>query len=97
MLAFPFRFQPNGRIATVVDDSDQADAQLIACLLLTRRGERPLIPEYGVLDPTYDTAGTDTGDVTASIAAFGPPVDVLTVADTPRGDGTSLTQITFSR
>lgn len=97
MLAHPFRIQGNGRAATVDDDSDEADAQQIAMLLLTRRGERPLVPEYGTVDPTFDTAGTDPGDIAASIAAFGPAVDVTDVTDTPAGDGSTAVQVTFSR
>lgn len=97
MLAHPFRFLGNGRAATVVDDSDEADAQLIACLLLTRRGERPLAPEYGTTDPTFDVTGTNPGDIAASVAAWGPPVDVTDVADQPNGDGTTTTTISYGR
>ncbi len=97
MFAHPFRFRPSRRISLVPDESDESDAQEIAILLLTRREERPLAPEYGTLDPTFNTAGVDTGDIAASIAAFGPAVDVSEVTETLAGDGTSAVQITFSR
>lgn len=97
MLAFPFRFLPNGRAAMVEDESDASDAQEIAFLLLTRVGERPLAPEYGSPDPTFNTEGVSEADIAAAIAAFGPPVDVELVAERATADGMSAVEITFTR
>lgn len=98
MLAFPFALRPNGRVAQVEDDSDESAAQQIALLLLTRVGERPMVPEYGVPDPTFDSTGTSDADLAAIVAAFGPQVSVLTVDETPAAtDGLSTVEITFTR
>ena len=97
MLAFPFQIRLNGRAALVADDSEECDAQQIAFLLLTRIGERPLAPEYGTPDPTFDVRGSSEADITAAIAAMGPTVDVDSVTVTPTADGTSSVEITFTR
>ncbi len=98
MLAWPFRVRPNGRVATVEDDSDEAVAQQLALLMLIEPGERPLVPEYGVPDPTYDLAGADGTTITAAIAAFGPQVTVDDVTETATADPTaSDVRITFTR
>lgn len=97
MLAFPFRIQANGRAALVGDESDESDAQQIAFLLMTRVGERPLNPEYGTPDPTFDTTGVSEADIAAQVAAMGPPVDLTGVSLTPTADGLATVEITFSR
>jgi phage baseplate assembly protein W len=97
VLAYPFRFLNNGSAALVADDTDESDAQQIAFLLLTRVGERPLAPEYGTPDPTYDTIGLTEADIAAAVAAMGPTVDLAGVTVTPTADGLSTVEITFSR
>jgi hypothetical protein len=83
ILAFPFRLAPNGSVATVEQETDQADREQIAVLALTRRGERPLVPGFGILDPAF--GGFDPGALSAAVAVYGPPrtiTDVTVVADT---------------
>lgn len=95
-LRHPFTIQANGRAAVLDDDSDEAAAQEIAFLLLTRPGERPLLPEYGTPDPTYDTTGSAA--LAAQVAAFGPTVNVTDVTQTaPSDTGTSDLTVTFTR
>lgn len=50
LLAFPFRLRPDGSAATVLDGTDEAHAQDVALLCLTRKGERPLVPDYGTTE-----------------------------------------------
>lgn len=95
MLRHPFTINSNGVAATVEDDTDSATAQEIAFLLLTRQGERPLLPEYGSPDPTYDLGGVDA--VAATVAAFGPDVTITDVTATPAVLGMSELTITFDR
>lgn len=97
MLAFPFALRPNGRVAEVADDSDESAAQQIAMLILTRVGERPMVSEYGTPDPTFDIYGVGDADIAAIVAAFGPPVSVLTVDEVPEPDGSATVEITFTR
>lgn len=96
MLAFPFRVLPNGRVAQVEDDSDESAAQELALLLLTRTGERPLIPDYGTTDPAYDTTGATRDDVIAAVSAFVPDVEVVDVTQTS-AQGQLTVEITFAR
>ena len=48
LLSHPFRLERNGSAATVTDGSDEANAEGIAILAMTRRGERDLVPEFGL-------------------------------------------------
>lgn len=94
-LRHPFGFTPTGRAATLPAGSDEAAAQEIAFLLMTRPGERPLLGDYGSPDPTYDVDGTAT--VAATVAAFGPTVEVTDLTVTPVNDGLADLEITFNR
>lgn len=77
LISYPFRLSPNGSAATVEDGSDDATAELLAVLVLTRRGERDLVPDFGVPDPAFGTL--DLNDVAASVAMFGPEVSLEAV------------------
>lgn len=75
VLAHPFRVA-GSRIAVVDDASDAGLAQEIAVLVGTRRstgggpGERPLVPAYGVADPTFQ--GLDLAEINAGLSLYGP-------------------------
>jgi hypothetical protein len=69
--------EPSGQAATVEEGSDQSNAELIAVLVLTRPGERELVPAFGVNDPTFDTLSI--GDVIAGVDLFGPGVEITSV------------------
>jgi hypothetical protein len=85
MLAFPFHVTPGGRLATVEQDTPQADAQLLEALLLTRIGERPLLPGFGIADPLYGFI--DRTSIEAGVAAFGPPIDIDAITVEPSDTG----------
>jgi hypothetical protein len=74
ILSYPFRLQPNGDVAVVEQTSDAGVAEQIAVLILTRAGERPLQPAFGIPDPVFE--GLDALDVAAGLALFGPPAEV---------------------
>jgi hypothetical protein len=74
LLAHPFTVLPNGRVATVEQGSDPANAQLLAVLILTRLDERPLQPGFGLTDPTF--TGFDPGELTAAVTAYGPDIAI---------------------
>lgn len=69
-LSFPFRLGADGAAATVGYGTDAEVDEAIAVLVLTRPGERPLNPTFGVPDPTF--AGLYTGDVQVGLDEFGP-------------------------
>lgn len=52
-LSLPFRFGSDGRAATVAQGTDEAVLQSIAVVLMTRLGERALLPWLGIHDPTW--------------------------------------------
>lgn len=93
ILSHPFRIAGNGSIATVEQDSEQADREQIAVLVLTRRGERPLAPGFGISDPTFDRV--NGGEITAGIALYGPPVEITDVTTTTTGDDEQLVEVRF--
>lgn len=92
ILSHPFRLA-GGRIAVVEQFSDQANAEQLAVLLLTRRGERPLVPTFGVADPTFDAL--DVGDVLTGIEAFGPEVALMDVETRFTGPMTQEVVVTY--
>lgn len=77
ILSHPFRLAPDGRIATVEQDTDQANAEQLAVLIMTRRGERPLVPTFGITDPVF--AELDRAELEGAIETFGPPVRITGV------------------
>lgn len=72
LLSHPFRLTAGGRLATVVDGSEEAQAEALAGVVLTRRGERELAPELGITDPVF--AGIDLAQVNASLDTYGPAI-----------------------
>jgi hypothetical protein len=94
ILSHPFRLAPTGEVATVEDGSTAANAEAIAVLLMTRRGERPMAPDFGITDPTF--AELDVAELDAGLALWGPDgVSVTDVDVQPRDDLTSAVVITF--
>lgn len=75
LIAFPFRLDPSGAVATVHRQfSEEAEAQLIAVLVATIRGERDMTPAFGVTDPAFGTI--DRAEVEAGLELFGPDVQI---------------------
>lgn len=70
VLSHPFRFERNGSAATVREGSVDANAEAVAIVVLTRKGERPMVPTFGVTDPVY--RGLDVAEVNAVLSTFGP-------------------------
>lgn len=93
ILSYPFRLAPNGAVAVVDQDSEQADREQIAVLALTVLGERPLVPAFGVNDPTHQ--GFELTELVAGIGTFGPPVNIADVTVTAQADDTQLVAIEF--
>lgn len=74
LIAYPFRLNPAGAVATVPDGSDEQLAQELAVAVLTRAGERVLVPSFGVADPAFE--GFDDEALRLHVELFGPPVEV---------------------
>lgn len=69
-LSFPFRVDPGGHVATVTQGSDEHTAELVAHLLLTRKGERVLVPDFGITDPVF--RDLDAAELQVTVETFGP-------------------------
>ena len=70
LFSFPFRMTPAGAASKVTADSDQARGERIAMLVLTRKGERPLVPDMGITDPLF--SGFEPSEVSAELARWAP-------------------------
>lgn len=78
LLSYPFRVAANGSVETVEDGTEAALREQVAVHALTRRGERALVPGFGVSDPVF--SDLDVAELNASLAIFGPPVRVSIAA-----------------
>lgn len=75
ILAYPFRVLPGGVIDIVDQDSDLGNGQQLAVIIATRRGERPLVPAFGIEDPVFSQV--NLGDIAAAVELYGPPVTIV--------------------
>lgn len=73
LLSFPFRVR-GGAVALVDQGSDEQHAELVAVLVLTRKSERPLVPDFGITDPVFLEA--DRAEIRAGLVMFGPDVEI---------------------
>lgn len=94
MLSYPFRVGPDGGVATVEGDSEQADTEEVAVLLLTVRGERPLLIGYGIEDPTF--AGIRAPEVMSAISRWVPAVTVTGVSVQAEGVTTQRATVSLA-
>lgn len=74
LIAYPFRISPAGTVATVDEGTDEQLAQELAIAVLTRTGERILVPEFGLDDPAF--RGFDEDALRLHLDLFGPPVQI---------------------
>jgi hypothetical protein len=93
VFALPFRVV-GGRVATVEGDSDSGHAQEIAVLCSTLKGERVLVPDYGISDPVG--VGLDLAEINACLALYGPGVTVDSLDVDWVDPGTQTAVLTFS-
>lgn len=70
LISHPFRLAPDGTVATVDEDSAAAAEEAILVLLTTRKGERPLVPAFGITDPVFGRLSL--AEVNLGLADFGP-------------------------
>jgi phage baseplate assembly protein W len=76
-LAIPFRLTASGHPVMVDQDTADWRVQVVADLVATRPGERPMVPTYGVEDPTF--AGLDLGTVSSALSIWAPGIEVSEV------------------
>lgn len=95
-LSLPFRLDPQGHVVTVTQGSDGHATELVAMLTLTRKGERPLVPDFGITDPAF--VGLDSAELSVAVATFGPEGVRVEVTDERQTDeSTRAYSITIER
>jgi phage baseplate assembly protein W len=75
-IAYPVKVV-NGRLATVEQDSPEDVSKCLLALLSTEIGEREELPEYGILDPSFQ--GFDEADVRAVVAEWEPRAEEVAI------------------
>lgn len=93
LISHPFRLERNGAVAAVEDGTDEAHAEGIAILILTRRGERDLVPDFGLADPAFD--GVTLADLNVGLIDYGPPVEVTDFAVEYLSDRVQRVELAF--
>ena len=72
----PFQFGPN--LAVVVEqDSFEDVLNCVAAILRTQIGERTDLPEFGIVDPTFQTQPVDTDAIIQQVIAQEPRATLL--------------------
>ena len=93
LIAFPFRFKPDGSVAKVTQTSDDHTAQRIYGFVKTTSGELPLALGYGLTDPVF--ANIELGEVEAGINLYHPDIVVDASSTKISQDGKLAVAISF--
>lgn len=80
LLAHPFRFGPDGKVATVEDGSDLHISQHVHLIVGTKLGERSMCWTYGITNPAW--AQVDGHDVQTCLDLHGPEGVTITSVTT---------------
>lgn len=89
------RLDATGVFATVEQNSDAEITQQIAVALLTRPGERILVPAFGCDDPAF--VGFELSILRRHLATFGPEINIVQVGATAWGDDRERVQVQWTR
>jgi hypothetical protein len=94
-MAFPFRLDASGTVATVEQNTDVEIEQQLALALLVAPGERIQVPAFGCADPAF--AGLELTALRRHLATFGPEVEVQQVGTAQWGDDRQRVTVQWSR
>lgn len=93
LIAFPFRFKPDGSVAKVAQASDDHSAQRIYGFVKTTCGELPLALGYGLTDPVF--SNIELGEVEAGITLYHPDIVIDASSTKISQDGKMKVAISF--
>lgn len=94
ILSHPFRLESSGVVAVVADGTTRANAEGVAVIAGTIRGEREVVPDFGVTDPAF--GHLDPVEVQVCLNLYGPAGVVVTrVNSTPVDDRTAKVTLSF--
>lgn len=92
ILSHPFRLS-GAEVATVEQASEAGQREQLLVLLQTRRGERALVPSFGVTEPAF--ALLDVAEVRLAVALHGPAVEVHEVVHRVLSDTEAEVEVRF--
>ena len=69
LLAHPFRLRAGGCV-TVTQDADSGNIDAVARIALTRQGELPRVPSYGIPEAAFDELSVAA--INSTLATHGP-------------------------
>lgn len=95
LISFPFRLDGTGAVASVPQDSDLEIEEQLAVAMLTRPGERIVVPTFGVADPAFDHFLV--GALQRHCLDFGPDVQITQVNRSLRPDDREEVLISWAR
>jgi len=85
VISHPFRFSRTGEVVTLEDETTAANREGVLVTALTGKGERPMVPDFGIEDPPFSEV--DMVELDACCALYGPPgVRIADVTTTYDGD-----------
>lgn len=93
LISYPFRLKPNGSVASVDQNTPQADAEQVAMLLLTKKGERQLVPGFGISDVTLGML--DVNEVASAISVYYPGLNITGIRPVWVNDGFLSVEVEF--
>ncbi len=94
IIALPFRLRPSGSVVTVDEAGERGIAQLISSAVLTRLGERPMFPTFGITDPVYSELSVP--ETAAVLNAYGPRVRIRSISSQFDDLNTQNVKISYS-
>jgi len=77
---FPFQLGPDGHVAEVEQDSIDDVAGCVQAILLTPRGHRDDLPEFGTVDPAF-LSPPDTEGQREAITEWEPRAEATLIDD----------------
>lgn len=74
LISFPFRLAPNGSVVTRPDNTAEYYGEELAQMILTKAGERILVPSFGMDDPTFQFI--DQQELSHKVTLFALPIRI---------------------
>lgn len=93
LMSYPFRLDNTGAVVTNEDGTDECYAEELAVLVLTKPGERILVPDFGITDPAFGEF--DSQELSDKVSLYGIPVQVVDVSSSYVSDGHESIQVSF--
>lgn len=91
VFSHPLRIDPDGSFATVEQGSARQAQQVAIAVVSTSLRERPLAPDFGVMDPVG--VGVSAAEAAAAVALGEPDLEVIGVTVSPTVESRQPVQV----